>query len=333
MNAVSIESPIVDRRGETTTFYRLMSRIIASRLRKRYNDGPDRDDACQTAMAHAWTYFETLATTKPELTIEERAVLAAKRGSWECRRPVTIEPRPFRYKDALDYVSADDGLFHLPSHAGRQRYWLMTASEAVELPPAERDSMISQLPAQLRPYATLAAQGVTQAKIAERRGECERTVRNRLRDVKAAIADMIAEREIELARLSDGWRECCGLEPIETEATIEAIRECNDHASLVVETDRPTPVDTAVSSSWDMFNSVVFSSPEPLRKTYNVPLPIMPSCLCIVRNFGHVKPAQPKPQPKPHSEPQPATYWQSPYLDYVRSQSAVKTATSWTMWK
>lgn len=245
MNAVSIETPLVDRRGETTTVYRLMSRIIASRLRRRYDDGPDRDDACQTAMAHAWQYFTELATAKPELSIEERAVLAARRGTWRADRPVTTEPRPFRYRDAMDYVSDTDELFHLPAHAGKQRYWLMSASEAVTLPPAERDAMIAKLPANLRPYATLAAQGVTQTRIAERRGESRDTVVRRMRAVRAAIADMIAEREAD-CESADWLRVLANQLADESRATSEAIRECNTHAQLVVETDRPRVEYTAI---------------------------------------------------------------------------------------
>jgi hypothetical protein len=244
MNA-TINAPIVDRRGETTTAYRLMARIIGSRLRKRYEDGPDRDDASATAMAHAWQYFESLATSKPELTIEERAVLAARRGCWRTDRPVTSEPKPFRYVDAMDYVAADCDLFHLPSHAGRQRYWLVNSAEATTMPPAERDALIATLPAQLRPYATLAAQGVTQARIADRRGESLATVERRMRAVRTAIAAMIAEREAE-AESADWLKVLENQLSDESRATSEAIRECNEHARLVVETDRPRVEYTAI---------------------------------------------------------------------------------------
>ena len=315
MNTISIESPIIDRKGNETTVYRLMSRIIGSRLRKRYDDGPDRDDAAQIAMSHAWQRFTELATSKPELTIEERAVLAARYGAWRTDRPVTIEPRPFRYVDALDYVSPDCDLFHLPSHAGRQRYWLMTVSESVELPAKERDAMIAKLPAKLRPYATLAAQGRTQRKIADGLGECLDTVVRRMRAVKSAIADMISEREIELARLSDGWRECCGLEPIntgETEATTEAIRECNDHACLVVETDRAPAAEP-------MGLPITLEGSEPRTPSH------------IVADIDDIKRVARPATTEPVTEP--VTYWESPYLDYVRSGAALRAASSWTMWK
>lgn len=285
--------------------YDTIHRLIASRLRRRIE--PARlDDAIQTATVHAWSEWTKLATTRPELDEGERAILAARSGCFRWARRVSAEPRQKHYRDAMDYVSPDTDVFHLPAHAGKVSYRDLSANDAAALEPAERDAMIAQLPAQLRPYATLAAQGVTQSKIAERRGESHKTAKRRLAAVKTAIRELAAARQAATdveAWLADGlsesreivrfridgseivgvvvdrwqggnWKDgskrdewvlaefldvtdVTGREwtiaerettPVteSTYAAREAIRECDEHSSLVVTTDRAPVRDRAI---------------------------------------------------------------------------------------
>ena len=145
----------------------------------------DQDDQLQNGLAHTWVYCQANRDSHPDWDDRECTVKAAVLGAKRITRPIV--PREPHYRDAMDYVSPDDDVYHLPSHAGRAR------RESCEL--SDEELVETILPEPLQPIARLAIAGLKQSAIARRRGCSRNTVVTRMREIRQAIRDHAADRQ------------------------------------------------------------------------------------------------------------------------------------------